>query len=417
VPEDQTAIAAEFPLQQAGELVRTLSRPKPVIYWLDFLFHVTLGWAAFIVLVRAPAMSGLGIGAGAVAVLALYRAVIFTHEIAHMKRGTFVLFRFVWNATCGLPLLAPSFLYDGVHNDHHLRKIYGTHADGEYLPFSRRPRRTIIGFVLLVFVVPALFAVRFVLLVPLSLASKRLGRVVWERMSSLTIDPDYRRPVAARRDDRFWRLQEVGACLYAVTAIGLVVFGIWPVSVLIAWYVVSMLIALVNTLRTLAAHAYRNPGERPLTRAEEFLDSVNVPGIPFVTSLWAPVGLRFHATHHLFPSLPYHELARAHRVLSQGLADNRLYLAASRRGLCYALSQLWAEAGAAQRSLSGDSITRGGRRADHENESGSPASPGGRVVASALSPGDLGEENNRSGARLPFLEGSPQRHGENTPAS
>jgi fatty acid desaturase len=349
VPENQTQIAAEFPLQEAGELVKKLSKPKPVIYWLDFLFHVTLGWSAFIVLVRAPALSLLGIGAGAVAVLALYRAVIFTHEIAHMKRGKFVLFRLVWNMTCGLPMLAPSFLYAGVHNDHHVQRVYGTHADGEYLPFGLQPRRNIIGFVLLVFVVPALFAIRFVLLVPLSLVNKRFGRVVWKRMSSLTIDPGYRRPVAARRDDRFWRWQEVGAFIYGVTAIGLVVSGVWPVAVLVAWYVLSLLIVFLNTLRTLAAHAYRNPGG-PMTRAEEFLDSVNVPGIPFVTSLWAPVGLRYHATHHLFPSLPYHELAKAHRALSQGLADNRLYLAASRRSLCHALCRLWAEAGAAQRS-------------------------------------------------------------------
>jgi fatty acid desaturase len=87
-----------------------------------------------------------------------------------------------------------------------------------------------------------------------------------------------------------------------------------------------------------------------MTRAEEFLDSVNVPGIPFFTALWAPVGLRFHATHHLFPSLPYHELGKANRALIDGLPDNRLYLEASRKSLYDALGRLWKEARAAQRS-------------------------------------------------------------------
>jgi fatty acid desaturase len=204
----------------------------------------------------------------------------------------------------------------------------------------------------LIFVLPAVFAIRFILLVPLSLVSMRFRRVVWERLSSLTIDLSYRRPVAAKRDDRSWRLQELGAFLYGVTAIGLVVFGIFPVSVIVAWYVVATLIFLLNSLRTLAAHAYRNPGDQIMTRAEEFLDSVNVPGIPFITALWAPVGLRFHATHHLFPGLPYHELAKANRTLIKDLPDNRLYLEASRKSLYDALGRLWKEARAAQRSRS-----------------------------------------------------------------
>ena len=132
----QDSVADKFPLKEAAEIVNRLSRPKPIIYWLDFLFHATLGWTAFIVLVRAPAMSLVGIGAGAIATLALYRAVLFTHELAHLKKSTFRLFRFVWNLTCGLPLLAPSFTYSGVHNDHHLGRIYGTYTDGEYSPFG-----------------------------------------------------------------------------------------------------------------------------------------------------------------------------------------------------------------------------------------------------------------------------------------
>jgi fatty acid desaturase len=352
VPQDQDRVAENFPLKEAGEIVNRLSRPKPIIYWLDFLFHVTLGWAAFIVLVRAPAMSLIQVGAGAVATLALYRAVLFTHELAHLKQSTFTVFRFVWNVTCGLPLLAPSFTYSGVHNDHHLAKIYGTYADGEYLPFGLWPRYKIIGYLLLIFVLPAVFATRFILLVPLSLASTRFRRVVWKRLSSLTIDLGYRRPLAAKRDDPSWRSQELAAFVYGVTVIGLVVSGILPASVLVAWYTVATLIFLLNSLRTLAAHAYRNPGDQLMTRAEEFLDSVNVPGIPFVTALWAPVGLRFHATHHLFPSLPYHELAKADRALIKGLPDNRLYLEASRKSLRDALGRLWREARAAQRSRS-----------------------------------------------------------------
>ena len=53
-----------------------------------------------------------------VAVLSLYRAVVFIHELAHLSPGRVPGFRVAWNLLCGIPLLVPSFLY-GSHRDHH----------------------------------------------------------------------------------------------------------------------------------------------------------------------------------------------------------------------------------------------------------------------------------------------------------
>ena len=77
--------------------------------------------------------------------------------------------------------------------------------------------------------------------------------------------------------------------------------------------------------------------------AEQYLDSVNIPGNGLITPLWAPVGLRYHATHHLFPSLPYHALGKAHRRLAGNLSDSALYLQTSRNSLWDALRRLWHE--------------------------------------------------------------------------
>ena len=41
--------------------------------------------------------------------------------------------------------------------------------------------------------------------------------------------------------------------------------------------------------------------------------------------LWAPVGLRYHALHHLLPSMPYHSLGEAHRRLKQALPADSQY--------------------------------------------------------------------------------------------
>lgn len=333
-----------FPLREAKVIVQDLFVPNPLIYWMDFLFHVTLGWTAFVLALSIPTFSLWQVAFYLIATLALYRAVIFTHELAHLKRKSFPIFRIVWNVTCGFPMMLPSFTYHGVHNDHHRAKIYGTNDDGEYLPLAVERPYKIILYLFLSFVLPFVFAGRFILLTPLSFLHKGLRRFVWSYASSLTIDLRYRRPEASSRDRKAWLAQEVFTFLYGTTVIALVVMGILSHKVLVLWYLIAVLIFILNSLRTLAAHAYRNPGDQVMDFAEQYLDSVNVPGNRFLTALWAPVGLRFHATHHLFPSTPYHALGEAHRRLVANLPDNSLYLETSRKSLWDALKRLWQEA-------------------------------------------------------------------------
>ncbi|WP_281301585.1 MULTISPECIES: fatty acid desaturase [unclassified Iodidimonas] len=340
----------DFPLKEAREIVKGLARPKPLIYWADFLFSAGLGWAAFIYAVIAPSFSAGQFTAIFIATFALYRAVIFIHELAHLKRGTFKFFRLAWNILCGFPMLVPAYTYSGVHTDHHLRKIYGTHEDGEYVPFATGSGLKLIGYVLLSFFLPLLFVGRFLILTPISYLLPPLRRWLWARASSLTIDMSYERPPPAKRDDKSWAWQEAATMLTAIGFTILFINGILPLAALAIWYVVTVLVFLFNSLRTLCAHAYRNPGDQPMSTAEEFLDSVNVPGNPLWTPLWAPVGLRYHATHHLFPSLPYHALGAAHRKLVAELPDNRLYLKASRNSMFDALKRIWAEAEAAKKN-------------------------------------------------------------------
>ena len=118
------------------------------------------------------------------------------------------------------------------------------------------------------------------------------------------------------------------------------------------------MVFFLNSLRTLAAHAYRNPGDEKMGVAEQYHDSVDVPGIPILTALWAPVGLRFHATHHLFPGIPYHNLGEANRRLLAELSDARVPQATQRTGLWSALNQIWGESKAASQNTGGRETAR-----------------------------------------------------------
>ncbi len=337
-----------FPMADAKKVVEDLFEPSAPLYWADFLFNACLGWAAFFFAVKAANFSSQQLLYMAVSTFCLYRAVIFIHELTHLKKDSFPVFRFVWNLLCGFPFMVPSFTYMGVHIDHHKQKMYGTKDDGEYLPFVLLGRFRIILFFLTMLVVPLVFTVRF-LLTPLSYLIPPLRKLLWEYLSSLSIDPDWKRPEPQERDGRYWRLQEFTTFLYAAVFVFLVWKGILPIKVLFLWYILATAILLTNGLRTVAAtHCYRNPSGQTLEFSEQFLDSVTVPGNPVTTALWAPVGLRYHAVHHLFPGMPYHNLGKAHHRLVKALPANSVYHLTLRKSLWDGLASLWRETTAAQ---------------------------------------------------------------------
>jgi fatty acid desaturase len=270
--------------------------------------------------------------------------VLFIHELAHRKPGTFQTFRAVWNLTCGFPLMIPSFLYTRVHNDHHAMRVYGTDADGEYVPFGARSPLHIVLYLVQIVVLPFLFPLRFVVVAPLSRLHPKLRELAWQGYSSLTIDFRYRRPPPSPREGGGWQLQELGAFVYGTTFVLLMATGVLPIRTAIVWYFAVLCVFVLNSLRTLAAHAYRNPGDRGMNLSEQFLDSIDIPGNPITTPLWAPVGLRYHATHHLFPTMPYHSLGAAYRRLAEQLPAEAGFRRSTRASLAEAIGRLWRDA-------------------------------------------------------------------------
>lgn len=313
-------------LRAAAELTRDLQTPKPLIYWGDFLGSAVVGYAAMAGAILLPS-TGWAIAGGVLAVLALYRASLFIHEITHLKHSLLPGFRVGWNLLLGIPMLLPSFMYEGIHTIHHSRTKYGTVEDPEYLPLALMKPWTLPVFLLVSVLMPIGLLLRFGVLGPLSILSSKLRRIVVGRYSGLQINPAYERRAPEGEFARQWRWQETGASLWAITLIALVSTGAIPLKAFAIFLGIISGVAVINQVRTLVAHLWENEGE-PLTVTAQFLDSVNVP-TGFLPWLWAPVGLRFHALHHLLPSLPYHSLSEAHRRLSAALGQGSTYAGAN----------------------------------------------------------------------------------------
>lgn len=343
---DEVATPSLAGLQSPGELRLRFPeafRRRAGIYWLDFSLSAFLGWALFAGSLQVPVGSLLHGLMTAGSVVALLRAALFIHELAHRRRDELPGFELWWNLILGIPMQVPSLMYVGSHLDHHKRNAFGTEKDPEYAPIARWPRLRIVLFVLAVACLPLVLPLRWGVLGPLSRLIPPLRRLTVARCSTLVINASYRRPAPEGDQVSRWNLEEAGAAVFAWCAAAAVWQGWIPVQALLQWWLVASGVWIVNQVRTLAAHGYVH-GEEPVDAEGQLLDSINLRGWPLFTGVAAPVGMRFHGLHHYLPGIPYHSLGAVHRALLQELPPDSPYRRTVRDGLLPTLQKLWGNA-------------------------------------------------------------------------
>lgn len=316
-------------LRAAADLTRALSTANPRIYWPDLLASALIGYGAMAGAILSDSLP-LALGCALVSMLALYRAASFIHELTHIRSGALPGFRLGWNLLVGIPLMIPSFLYEGVHTQHHARTRYGTADDPEYLPLALMKPWSLPLFIIVATLAPVGLILRFGVLTPLSMLIPPLRRKVVAELSALSINPAYRRRPPEGDFARQWAAQEAGASLFALALVASPLWLGW--KPLLVYMAIHSAMTVINQLRTLVAHLWENEGEA-MTVTAQYLDSVNVPPPGTLPALWAPVGLRYHALHHLLPSVPYHNLAEAHRSLIATLDRDSPYHRGNYRGM------------------------------------------------------------------------------------
>lgn len=340
---------SRFSIRQAKELIKDLHMPNPRVYWTDFLLTILSGHVLFTLNVRTDRWLEAGLletiavksVIGAATVVLFLRAAMFTHELVHLPKEGWTAFRVVWNILCGIPFMIPSFTYYP-HIDHHRRKSYGTDEDGEYLNLSHQPPRAIIMYMLGTLVTPFVGLVRWGLITPIAWMFPQIRHWSFARASTMVMDVSYVRPEAGEKVYRIMRIQEV-ACLMVAWFIilhGPLIAKTWLDPFWFHAYGVSVAMIILNNVRTLGAHRWTGEGAE-LTFEQQLLDSCDYPYNPVITELWGPTGTRYHATHHLFPSLPYHNLGKAHRRLMAGLPMDSIFRETVKRSLIAEIAELW----------------------------------------------------------------------------
>jgi fatty acid desaturase len=326
----------EFYVQARG-MVADLFQPNPRLFWTDFIVSTVAAYVLASLWLALPMTSAVSWFAFVSGGVLLYRASMFIHELVHLPASQMKWFRRTWNFFAGVPMMVPSFSYTS-HLHHHSSRHYGTEEDGEYLPLAHGSLKDILIFLTQVVSQPVLVFLRYAIGTPVSFLHPALRKWTLTHASSLVINFQYQKdlkPHGQSSSDTFW---ELFTCFRAWVMLALVLCGVMPFVRLPKIFMLAVFALTLNHIRTLAAHRYTSDGET-ISHLDQFLDSTNVTG-NWLTELLCPLGLRYHALHHLFPRIPYHNLGIAHRRLTEQLPADSVYHEATYPSISSAINDL-----------------------------------------------------------------------------
>jgi fatty acid desaturase len=315
--------SARLALASSG---RDFFRISPARYWFDFLLTAALTSVSSTIYFNAPLLSWPQLVAFPFTVFWLYRLGSLIHEVAHLPHNEMRVFKVVWNLMVGVTTLTPSPFYTRQHRDHHTLRIYGTPQDPEYTANVCEPgsARSLLLYALTILVFPLLVFLRF-LLAPLTFLHPRLREFTLRRLSSLMFNWRYERKVSPFDRWAMTSLELLCCARAAFIPIG-VLTGVLPLSRIPLLYLLAISTLAMNQMRQLADHRLESSGGQ-LPLEAHLHDSCNYTSRDFLTWLFFPFAIRYHALHHLFPSLPYHNLSAAHKRLKESLpADSPYHL-------------------------------------------------------------------------------------------
>jgi len=306
-------------------------RPSPVRYWTDFLVSLIAAYVSAGVYLTSPLGSWPQLVAFPIAVFWLYRMGSLVHEVCHLGEHEMPFFKAAWNVLGGVMILMPSPFFTRHHRDHHSQRYYGTPQDPEYAAnmVEAGNLTSVLVYALKIMAMPIVVFLRF-LLVPLTFVTPGVREWTLRHASALTFNRHYERRLTAA-DRRAILAAEIPCFIRAAVIPTLVILGLNDWTRIPLLYALAVATVALNHMRFLADHHCEGDGSHS-DMESHITDSCNFTTNDPLTLLFFPFSIRYHALHHLFPSMPYHNLRRAHEHLVATLPASSPYRSLERPG-------------------------------------------------------------------------------------
>jgi len=294
------------------QYIMKLHKVNKAIYWIDFFTCAIFGWYFFFLTIYSDKLIVM-IPAFFFGTILIYRGQLFIHEVVHQRKNITGL-ALAYEIFFGWPNSYPSYIHDP-HLAHHGKKTYGTKEDAEYTPHINDSWLKMLQPIISSLLLPIFSTIRFCLLPPLMIFFPlNWKKKIYQHASTLIVEIKYKRPIKSDVEIKTMMINDLICSLYRWAFITVLVLGIIPLKTLWVWLAMIFIASALNMYRTKIAHRYLGDG-KPMSQEGQLLDSVTVSG-SFLSAIWAPVGLRYHSAHHLYPVMPYHNLGKLHAYLS-----------------------------------------------------------------------------------------------------
>jgi len=299
-------------------------RPNKLIYYIDFTLSELIGDATLVLASRVQNWSAAQAIYILVSVFFLFRASIFVHEAYHSGKHIkgFVLY---YNLLHGFMHKLPYYCYTP-HRHHHSPETYGTLNDPEYEILGDKPAsyNIVIAPIFMMAILPLYHIIRWgILPIIFPFIGSKAREAIYENASTAAMNRKFKRKKPSEAEKKEWYIEDAGCVIYSIIFAWLIYADILPLRIAVLWYITLYLLSVANFYRVMMNHRFFT-GFEGTNHKQQIIDSITLP-ISAFNALFHPVGSGYHALHHMFPQIPYHNLGKAHRWLIKTLPENHPY--------------------------------------------------------------------------------------------